>query len=178
VASLVASEFNMSAHLPMDDFFHFIRAGHIAPFLAEAAAQNDVVIDVLAKAASRYALGGYTVVLDGIVGPWYINVFLDAALASGVGLHSVVLRPTAEVAMARATARRPSELTDPVPIAGMYAVLADLGPYETHVVDSGALEPPGVAKKVLAGLRGGRFELVAPHHGAPRSPGDGQERLT
>jgi predicted kinase len=172
VAPFVAGEFDLSVHLPMDDFFHFIRTGYIAPFLAEATPQNDVVIDALAHAASRYALGGYTVVLDGIVGPWYLDVFVDVARASGVGLHYVVLRPPAEVAMARATGRNPSELTDPVPIAGMYAVLQDLGPYEAHVIDSGTVDASAAARRVLAGLRAGLFELVAPGRDEARAAVD------
>ena len=70
VAPLLADHFDRSVVLPMDEFFHFIRKGHIAPFLPDAAQQNEVVSGVLAAAAARYASGGYTVILDGIVGPW------------------------------------------------------------------------------------------------------------
>jgi MoxR-like ATPase len=67
VAPLLADQFDRSVVLPMDEFFHFIRKGHIAPFLPDAAPQNEVVAGVLAAAAASFASGGYTVILDGIV---------------------------------------------------------------------------------------------------------------
>jgi len=65
VARLVAGAFDLSVHLPADDFWRFIRAGYAAPWRPESQAQNAVVIDALASAAMTYATGGYRVVLDG-----------------------------------------------------------------------------------------------------------------
>jgi hypothetical protein len=49
---------------------------------------------VLAKAAERYAQGGYFVVVDGIVGPWFIHPFKSLKQP----VHYVVLRPALEAA--------------------------------------------------------------------------------
>jgi hypothetical protein len=57
VAPLLADHFDRSVILPMDELFHFIRRGHIAPFLPDAAQQNEVVSGLLAAAAARYASG-------------------------------------------------------------------------------------------------------------------------
>ena len=38
-----------------------------------AHAQNAAVMDVAADAAAAYADSGYTVVWDGIVGPWFLE---------------------------------------------------------------------------------------------------------
>jgi hypothetical protein len=81
-------------HLHSDDFWHFIKRGAIPPYLAEAHGQNAVVMKVLVQAAAGYAAGGYFVLVDGIIGPW----FLDAFRSITVPLHYVVLRPDGSVA--------------------------------------------------------------------------------
>ena len=50
------------------------RRGRIAPYLPQAHRQNRIVIDVVAHAAFGYAAGGYQVICDGIVGPWFIDL--------------------------------------------------------------------------------------------------------
>ena len=67
-----------SVHLHPDDFWHFIKQGWIAPYLPQAHQQNQTVVHVVAHAAFGYAAGGYQVICDGIVGPWFIDVFRTA----------------------------------------------------------------------------------------------------
>ncbi len=52
--------------------------------------RNQVVVDALAAAARAYARGGYFVVLDGIIGSWFLE---RVRIAMDVPLHYVVLRP-------------------------------------------------------------------------------------
>lgn len=93
VARLLAETLSPSVHLHSDDFWHFIRQGRIAPYRPEAHRQNEVVINVLAQTAFGYAAGGYDVIRDGIIGPWFIDVFRTASTSKGIRLHYVVLRP-------------------------------------------------------------------------------------
>ena len=58
VAPLLADHFDRGVVLPMDEFFHFIRRGHVAPFHPAAAQQNEVVSGVLAAAAASFAVRG------------------------------------------------------------------------------------------------------------------------
>jgi adenylate kinase family enzyme len=162
VAPLLADHFDRSAVPPMDDFFHFIRRGRIAPFLPDAAQQNQVVTEVLAAAAARYAAQGYTVILDGIVGPWFLAIYLQAPRSDDLGVHYIVLRPSSDVASARAVSRRPDQLTDPEPVAGLYAALSELGSYEAHVVDSSLWDPLETTNRVLEAVAADDFRLPAP----------------
>jgi hypothetical protein len=159
---LLADNVDRSVILPMDEFLHFIRKGHIAPFLPDAAQQNEVVSGVLAAAAARFASGGYPVILDGIVGPWFLAIYLEAARSDGIGVHYIVLRPSSDVASARAVSRRPHQLTDPAPVAGLYTALSELGTYEAHVVDSSLWDPLETANRVLEGVVADDFCLPAP----------------
>jgi hypothetical protein len=143
-------------HLHSDDFWGFIKHGAIAPYLVEAAAQNRVVMAALAKTAETYARGGFFVVLDGIVGPWFLPSFepIDAPL------HYVVLRPELDTAVERCRERGGDTLTDPGPIADLYRQFAALGDLERHVVHAEGLSETEAVDAVVAALSSGEFKLA------------------
>lgn len=105
VAHLLADRLTPSVHLHSDDFWHSIKQGWIAPYLPEAHQQNQVVLRVLVSAAFGYADGGYQVICDGVVGPWFIDLFRETARASALPLSYVVLRPDQHTTLQRATSR-------------------------------------------------------------------------
>ena len=51
--------------------------GAIPPHLPESNEQNLIVIEAFLEAAKRYARGGYDVIVDGIVGPWFLEPWLN-----------------------------------------------------------------------------------------------------
>lgn len=69
VARALATGFGRAVHLHTDDFWRAIVAGAVPSYLPEADTQNHTVLDVIAGAAHTYADGGFTTVVDGIVGP-------------------------------------------------------------------------------------------------------------
>jgi adenylate kinase family enzyme len=159
VARLLADALPFSVHLHSDDFWHYIRQGRIAPYLPQAHRQNQVVIDALAQAAFAYAVGGYHVICDGIVGPWFIDVFRAVAAARALELHYVVLRPDEATAVRRASARGDQALTNPDPIRSLHRQFTNLGPYEPHVLDSSHLTPQATAATLRHALAQGTYRL-------------------
>ncbi|WP_031516139.1 AAA family ATPase [Streptomyces sp. NRRL F-5123] len=147
---LAGSRLAPAVHLHTDDFYAAVKQGFVAPYLPEAKEQNEVVTGVIARAAAGYAAGGYHVVVDGVVGPWYLGAYREAAEEAGVGLVYVVLRPDRETALGRGTARSGHPLTDREILGGIYDGFADLGPYEENVLDSGGLTAEETADAVLA----------------------------
>jgi predicted kinase len=146
VAGLVARGApRQTVHMHTDTFYLWIRSGFLLPYLPEAQRQNEVVNAVSVAAARGYAGGGYDVVLDGIVGPWALQPFRDAAASDGLALSYVVLRPSLEVALARGTAREGHALTEVGPIEGMYGAFADLGELEHCVIDTSEQTPEETA---------------------------------
>jgi cytidylate kinase len=143
VARLLAEDApRPTVHLHTDSFYVWIRTGFVAPYLPEAVRQNEVVSRVIVGAAGDYARGGYDVVIDGILGPWALEPFRPLAPAY------VVLRPTLEVALARATAREGRALTKVEPIRGLYGAFAQLGDLEEHVIDSTEQTPEQTAAAI------------------------------
>jgi hypothetical protein len=167
----VACAFDPSVHLPADDFWRYIRAGYVAPWHPESQAQNAVVIDALASAAITYAMGGYQVVLDGIIGPWFLDRLLRRARTGRVEVDYVVLRPAQAVAAQRARGRPQDELAErhetlashlpssPGPVAHMYREFSALGPYEAHVIDSSTMSPGETAAAVRRCVATGRLRV-------------------
>jgi hypothetical protein len=144
-------------HLHADDFWHFIKNGAVAPYLPEAHEQNKVVVDVLAKAAEGYADGGYFVVVDGIIGPWFLEPF--RALA--VRLHYILLRPPLDVTIRRCRERGGETLTDPKTITALYQQLSSLGELERHVLQTDGHSPQETLSEVIEPLHRGAFRLIS-----------------
>ncbi|MFD4638135.1 AAA family ATPase [Lentzea sp. NPDC058436] len=158
VAEILATGAERPAvHLVTDQFYRWIRTGFVPPYLPEAQRQNEVVVDAIVTATATYARGGYDVVVDGIVGPWFLDPF--RALADELAVSYVVLRPGLDATLARAAGRADGELKDVEPITGMHAAFARLGDLEAHVIDSGHLDAEQTAAEVRRVLAAGGHRL-------------------
>ncbi|HEY1926505.1 MAG TPA: AAA family ATPase [Caulobacteraceae bacterium] len=140
--------------LHADDFWAAIRSGAIEPWRAEAHGQNAVVMSALASAAGAFAAGGYLVIVDGIVGPWFLDPFLKLATP----LSYVVLRPSASVALERAKARAKG-LAASGPILGLHRQFSLLGDLERCVIDTTLQTPAETVKAVRCAFGSQAFRL-------------------
>jgi predicted kinase len=155
VARRVAERFDQSVHLHTDDIHAWIARGYLPPWEPESHDQNTVIMEAIVAVADRFAAGGYAVVVDGIVGPW----FLDPWRALRPRAAYVVLRPTLAATEHRASNRPDHPLQDLDVVTQMHAAFADLGPLERHVVDSTELTPEATADAVLRRLGAGDLDL-------------------
>ncbi|MEV8563857.1 AAA family ATPase [Streptomyces sp. NPDC051917] len=106
VADALASSVDRpTVHVSTDSLYVWIRSGFVLPYLPEAQRQNEVVQKVMIDAACTYAGGGYDVVLDGILGPWLLDAFRAECRKRDLDLSYVVLRPSLEVTLSRASQR-------------------------------------------------------------------------
>jgi predicted kinase len=143
-------------HLHSDDFWGYIKHGHIDPWRPEADAQNRMIMEIAASVAGQYARHQYCVVLDGVVRPSWLPAFT----AQGLLLHYVVLRTSVEEAVARCQARGGDSLSDPVVVADLHAQFADLGAHEKHVLPVDGLDRDGTLAAVIAALKTGAYRLA------------------
>jgi chloramphenicol 3-O-phosphotransferase len=144
-------------HLPSDRFWRFIKKGVVPPYLPAARHQNAAVVAALAAAGGAFARNGYFVILDGVVGPW----FLDPFRRLGVSLHYVVLRPSLTVALARAQGRGAEALTLSGPIRDLYRQFSALGEFEAQVIDTSDHTAEDTVAAICAALAEGKFRLEA-----------------
>lgn len=159
VARLVAARFDRAVCIESDWFWTTVVRGFVPPWEPEADAQNRVIVRAVASAAAVMAAGGYPVVLDGIVGPWNLDIVTEQFEPAGIVTHYVVLRPARPVALARATARGGEErvqghpaLIDEGPILHMWDQFSDLGPYESNVIDNSGLSAEATADLIWDSL--------------------------
>lgn len=137
-ASIVAKESDMdkSVHMHTDDFFHYLSKGTIPPHLPESNEQNLVVIEAFLEAAKRYARGGYDVIVDGIVGPWFLEPW-KALAQEDYEVHYIVLRASKKETMKRAVERsKLDRKTNIELVETMWEQFSSLGVYESNVIDT------------------------------------------
>lgn len=134
VARVLSGLFDPSALVAGDQFFAFIDQGYVAPWTAAAHRQNEVVVEAAAAAAGRLATGGYTVVYDGVVGPWSAQTF---GAATGLEtLHYVILLPSERLCLERVRDRAGHGFKDLEAARHMYAEFAHARIDRRHVVES------------------------------------------
>jgi predicted kinase len=146
-----------TVHLHTDDFYTAIRTGFVTPWLPEANDQNRTVSTAIAAAAGAYAGGGFDVIIDGIVGPWFLDLYRDEAGRRNLALSYVVLRPDKADAVGRAAGREAAPLAD-YPLS-VFEAFADLGPIEAHVIDLGTRDIDETLEAVRRGLADGAFAV-------------------
>ena len=161
VAELLATTASVpTVHLTTDVFYRSIRTGFILPFLPEAQRQNEVVIEAITGTVATFARGGYAVVVDGIIGPWFLPPFRAVAEHDHLAVSYVVLRPDLDTTLARAKQRAGHELKDPDAITGLHAAFAQLGDLEDHAIDTGDLDAEQTTAEVRRVLGSGRYRLM------------------
>ena len=141
VSSILAKESGMekSVHMHTDDFYHYLSKGAIPPHLPESEEQNQIVIEAFLEAAKRYVRGGYDVIVDGIIGPWFLQPWLNAA-KEGYEVHYIVLRASKGETLKRAVEREKlDQETNRELVETMWGQFCQLGSYEKNAIDTTAL---------------------------------------
>lgn len=137
-ASIIAKESNpeKSVHMHTNDFYHYISKGAISPHLPESNEQNLVVIEAFLEAAKRYARGKYDVIVDGIIGSWFLEPWQNI-VREGYEVHYIILRASKEETMKRVVERTKLDReTNKELVETMWEQFCDLGIYESNVVDT------------------------------------------
>jgi cytidylate kinase len=160
VARLLADSFSRSVLVVGDDFFAFLRKGYIDPWLAEANEQNDVVIQAAAAATGRLVTGGYQVVYDGVIGPWFAAAFLAATGLEQ--LHYAVLLPSLDCCLARVADRTGHGFTDLAAAEQMHRQFAGAGIAARHLFTDDSDDPATTVARVLARVSDGSLVYRQP----------------
>jgi cytidylate kinase len=105
VSALVSARLSPSVLILGDAFFRWLDQGAVIPHTLPAATeQNRTVIRASGAAAGQYARGGYEVVFDGVLGPWWLSTFFEATELDD--LHYAILLPSAERCVDNVAARQ------------------------------------------------------------------------
>lgn len=159
-AGILAARAEQAVHLEADAFFRFIRSGYVEPWKPESHAQNEIVMQVVASAASGYAAAGYFTIVDGIVIPaWFLGPLSSALSAAGYQAAYAVLRAPLPVCMERVQAREGEPPIDAGAIEQLWQSFADLGRFERNAIDVGDRDPEEAADLLSRQLAGGLLAI-------------------
>ncbi len=155
-AGILAARAEQAVHLEADAFFRFIRSGYVEPWKPESHAQNEIVMQVVASAASGYAAAGYFTIVDGIVIPaWFLEPLRSALNAAGYPVAYAVLRAPLPVCMERVQAREGAPPIDSGAIEQLWRSFEDLGGLERNVIDVDGRDPKEAANLLSRRLADG-----------------------
>ncbi|MEO6502671.1 MAG: ATP-binding protein [Jatrophihabitantaceae bacterium] len=146
VAAALADSFPTSALVTGDAFFAFIRQGYVMPWLDEAHQQNGVVLAAAAAATGRLVAGGYPVVYDGVIGPWFLPEFLAATGLSQ--LHYAVLLPSQRCCVARVQSRVGHGFADLGATRDVHRMFTDAQIPARHLFTDDAADPVSIAAHI------------------------------
>jgi cytidylate kinase len=158
ISSLVSARLSPSVLLRGDAFFRFLDQGAQKPWLPEADEQNRTVIRASGAAAGQYTRGGYDVVFDGVVGPWFLPTFCRATGLDA--LHYAVLLPPVERCVRNVTTREGNQDDEPS-TRHMHEQFDRADIATRHVINEPERTPEEVATGILARYRRGDFAYSA-----------------
>lgn len=161
VSTVVAEESDMkkSVHMHTDDFYHYLSKGAISPHLPESDKQNLIVIEAFLEAAKRYARGGYDVIVDGIIGPWFLEPWLNI-VRDGYEVHYIILRTSKNETMKRVINRSKLDKETNIELVEiMWEQFNNLGVYEVNAIDTTELSISDVVSLVKEKIRSKIFML-------------------
>jgi adenylate kinase family enzyme len=159
VAELIVGQWDLSVHLQADYFWdEFIRSGFLRPWMPESHEQNTTVINAITAAAVEYAKGGYSVLVDGIVGPWFVELVAETFADHEARWHYAILLPASDVNVERSRSRSKA-ITQEVLEKMHSEFTAHLAGYEKYVVDSTHLDATQTAEAVNKKMEIGELRI-------------------
>jgi hypothetical protein len=159
VANLLAQRRSPSVLVHADDFWGFVKVGYVDPWLPAAHEQNVVVVDAACTSAGVFARGGYEVVLDACLGPWFVADL--SALVGAVAVDYLILMPSWEMVRRQLTQRTDHGFTSEDAALHMYREFASsLTGFERHVIDPMGSKPEDLADTVGHAIDEGLLRLT------------------
>lgn len=156
IARELVARFDPSVVVSGDAFYGFIARGAILPWEPGATHQNETCTGAAGAACGYFAHGGYTVVFDGMVGPWFLPAFLAA---SGLPrLAYAMLMPPVDVCVHRVTSRIGHGFSDLAATRHMHAEFERAAPDARHVIDDVG-EPDRTVDEIIERLHAGALDL-------------------
>lgn len=163
LARMLTQRSEPSVHLHADDFWHFVSRGYVDPWLPEADAQNEVVMRAVCGTAAEFASGGYDVVLDGVLGPWFLRTLTDRCPPGKFEIDYLILLPPMEAVSRNLSGRTGHGFTSESATVKMYDEFAEsVAGFERHVIGGQEFTPERTLELAESARAEGRLRLSQP----------------
>jgi len=162
--STVAKELASSSAVPTvyiegDTFWHFIVKNGTPNHPAKPRkAMSRIVIKSMMLAALPYARGGYEVIVDFSIGPWFLDLFQD--YLKETPLEYVILCPSERVCARRAASRKDGAMPDYSQYHELHEAFSNLGDFEKYAIRDDVESPAELAATITRLICSGACRLV------------------
>lgn len=144
-----------SALIEGDAFFGFLANGAIDPWLPESHEQNTVVTRAAGKATGEFVAGKFSVVYDGVIGPWFLETFLRTAGLTEADYAVIV--PPLVVCQQRVKERTGHGFTDLPATASMHRQFSEAELEPQHIFRHHDRTPSETAEEIRRSSTAGRL---------------------
>jgi predicted kinase len=153
VSRLLSANDPHGVHLESDTFFRFL-SHRIDPSDPDAQVQNKTVVRAYIAAAMEYAAGGYTVYLDGVIGPW----LLPTITSTFSRFDYVLLHTPLNEALSRVKARQTQPSASSGVVIRMHEQFSAIfTEFHNHVIETNGKSIRQIADEFLARSAEGSF---------------------
>ena len=158
LARQLAARDGRGVHIEADVFFRFL-VERRDPSRPDAASQNAIVVRAYSRAAAEYSAGGYSIYLDGVIGPWLIPEIVQITGACDY----VLLHVSLESALRRVAGRVAQASAKPEVVRRMHEQFAGvLDRYAAHVIRADDMTVEDLAGRVGSNRLAGVYALHDP----------------
>lgn len=155
VCRILAAKHTLGVHVESDCFFDFL-PNKLDPSKPESKSQNETVVRAYVAASEIYSSGGYSVYLDGVIGPWLFPLITPI-------LHRfdyVVLHASESVVHARVEQRTIQSSARPSVVMRMHKQFSEvIDSHERHVVRTDSKSVEEIALEIDSNQGTGRFAI-------------------
>ena len=161
LCSYLAERDSRGVHIESDHFFRFLSHG-LDPSTTESKTQNEIIVRSYAAATKVYSDGGYSVYLDGVIGPWLFPLLMPILGK----FEYVLLHASLHITLARIKNRSGQDSATPGVAMRMHKQFSNVvNKYSRHVIDTGTLSIDAVAMEIEARrVNGGLVNSVPAVH--------------
>ena len=158
LCKVLADTEELGVHLETDYFFRFF-ANRIDPSTVESRLQNEAAVSAYCAAARAYSDRGYSVFVDGVIGPWLLE-----EIAAGIGsFHYLILHASLPVTLSRITNRSAQPSAHPSLAARMHRQFEEaIDGYSANVIQTNHLGIDELVAIVRKKIRSGDCRSTAP----------------
>jgi chloramphenicol 3-O-phosphotransferase len=154
------STYACSVHLHTDDFYGYIKKGYTAPWENGSGDQNEIVMEIIAESAEIFCKNGYDVYVDGVIGPWFIEPWIDIS-KKDIDVRYIVLLPDKQTTIERAFSRQKIsfDLKKDI-VENLWNTFSNINDYRNHIVDTTAQTIDESVIVIQEMLENGAFRMI------------------
>ncbi len=160
VARKLAHTFDRSVLVQGDQFFGFLAAGSILPWLPDTEHQNGVVLRAASAATGRFVEGGYDTIYEGVLPPGRLPEFHAGCRVDA--LHYAILLPSPQCCTERVATRPGHGFTDVAVTVDVHREFAEADIDARHVLWNPPKEIDGVVQLIQQRISDGSLVYRRP----------------